>query len=304
MHREVTHGKFTWHSFDSNDEAALIYLKEHFDFHELDYEDVAGGPQQPKADFYEKYLFSVLHFPDYHEEDRRIHVTELDVFLGHDYVVTVCKGTCKELAELFDRLTEDEQERKGFMGEGSAFFFYEIVDMLAKAMWPVVRTMSDQIGDIEEDIYSEDMRRRTVWNIALVKRNLIRLKRITEPDHLAVAALVGTDKPYFTKKLSIYFDDVNDTLNRIRSITESHVEVMNSLHHVSESLISQRTNEVIKLLTIFSVSLLPLTLLSGIYGMNIELPFAGHPRVIWIMFVAIFSLISLVIIYFRKRGWL
>lgn len=304
MRRALANGKFTWHYFDANDEAAVVYLKEHFSFHELDYEDIAGGPQQPKTDFYDKYLFSILHFPDYHEDDRRIHVTELDVFLGADYLVTVSKGSCGELSKLFTRLTEDAQARKEFMDQGPAFFFYEIIDVLAKAMWPVVRTMSDQIGEIEEDIYSEDMRKRTVWNIALVKRNLIRLKRIIEPGQIAIAELVGADEPHFPKKLSIYFDDVNDTLRRVRSITESHVEVMNSLHHVSESLISQRTNEVIKLLTVFSVSLLPMTLLSGIYGMNIELPFAGHPNVVWLIFGVIFSFILLVIIYFRHRGWL
>ncbi|PIR74641.1 MAG: hypothetical protein COU35_01415, partial [Candidatus Magasanikbacteria bacterium CG10_big_fil_rev_8_21_14_0_10_47_10] len=278
MHQTLEHKKFTWHFFDVVDESTLSYLKEHFDFHELDYEDIEGGTQQPKTDFYKDYLFAVLHFPDYHQEEKRIHVFELDIFLGKDYLITIAKGKNKRLEDLYEQLSKDEEKRTECMEEGPAFLLYEIVDSLTESCWPVIRKTSQQISDIEEDIYSEDMGKKTVWNIALVKRNLIRLKRIISPQLVAIMTMVRSDNVYLKKELSVYFDDINDTLMRIQSITESHIDVMNSLHNVSESLISQRTNDVIKVLTIFSVALLPLTLLSGIYGMNIDnLPYGHDP---------------------------
>jgi len=303
MHQTIEHKKYVWHVFDASDDTTVPFLQKEFDFHELDYEDIEGGTQQPKTDFYKDYLFMVLHFPDYDQEEKRIHVFEMDVFLGKDYLVTIAKGKNKRLETLFEKLSNEEAARMEYMEDGPAFLLYEIVDMLTEACWPVVRKMSQQISDIEEDIYSEDMRKRTVWNIALVKRNLIRLKRIISPQLVVVMTLVKSDNPYLKKELSVYFDDINDTLMRIQSITESHIDVMNSLHNVSESLISQRTNEVIKVLTIFSVGLLPLTLLSGIYGMNIEgLPYAHTPAIVWAIFGGIFALILITIIFFRRKG--
>lgn len=302
MEKIIKHKHLVWRHFNENSAAAAQALEKSFKFHPLDYEDVLAGPQQPKVDFYDDYLFAIFHFPDYNDETRRIQVFELDIFLGKDYLVTVAKSSNQRFEEFIQKNQEDEEARKANMERGAAFLLYKITDSLTDSCWPVVRKISGAINDIEEDIYGDIMHKDTVWNIALVKRNLIRLKRITNPQTLAVAALVRANKPYLENELSVYFDDINDTLTRIQSITEGHVDVANSLHHVSESLLSKKTNEIITALTIISVSLLPLTLIASFYGMNIDLPWQGRPHLIYLFYALIAAAEAIAIIYFLKRG--
>lgn len=301
MEKIIKHKNLSWHHFSDNSESTLAELQKRFKFHPLDYEDILAGPQQPKVDFYDNYLFGIFHFPDYNEESKRIQVFELDLFLGKDFLVTVAKGPSNVLDEFIKKIQEEEEPRRSNMEQGGAFLVYKIMDSLTDSCWPVVRKISAQISDIEEDIYGEIMHKSTVWNIALLKRNLIRLKRIINPQTIAIAALVKTDKPYLKQDLSIYFDDINDTLNRIQSITEGHVDVANSLHNVSESLISKRTSEIITALTVISVSLLPLTLIASFYGMNIDLPWQDRPHLIYIIFGVITMAEALAIFYFTRR---
>jgi len=305
MERKISNENFTWHHFDDNGEETIKKLHKSFEFHHLDMEDVESGPQQPKADFYKDYMFAIFHFPYFAGEEKRIHVTELDVFLGKDYIITITKGSDSRIHEIFDRVSSDKEYKKDTMGQDAAFFLYRVIDELTENCWPVVRSMSNQINDIEEEIYSEEMRKETVRQIALIRRNLIRLKRIIVPQLFVITTLVQADKAYLKNSLTVYFDDVRDTLNRIKAITEGHFEVMDTLHNVNESLISQRTNEVIKVLTVISVSLLPMTLLTGVYGMNIQgLPFVDHANSVWLIFGVILLIISSILIYFRRRDWL
>ncbi|MDP3995292.1 MAG: magnesium transporter CorA family protein [Patescibacteria group bacterium] len=302
--KSITHNKITWRHFDDNSTATIKALEKDFEFHKLDMEDVSSGPQQPKTDFYKNYLFAIFHFPGYNKEEERIHVFELDVFLGPDYVITVSKGDSGALKDICSQIENDDEFREEMMGEGAGFFLYKLVDALTETSWSVIRKISSQMGDIEEEIYSEETGKRTVWRIALIRRNLIRLRRILNPQLVVLASLVHADMPYLKKELSLYFDDVQDTLNRLQAITSGNVEVMNTLHNVNESLISQRTNEVIKLLTLISVSLLPMTLLTGFYGMNVEaLPFVGHPNIVWLIFGALFAIILVFLVIFKRKDW-
>jgi len=303
--KTVKNDKFKWHYFEDNGEKTIKKLEEDFKFHDLDIEDVSSGPQQPKTDFYKDYLFAIFHFPKYDKEEDRIHVIEMDVFLLENEIITITKSDSNRLSDIFEQVNSDEEFKEEIMGQGAGFFLYKILDALTDTCWPVVRRISTQMGDIEEDIYEEETNKSTVWGIALVRRNLIRLRRILNPQIAVVSSLVNTDKPYLKKSLSIYFDDIKDTLDRVQAITVGNSEVMNTLHNVNESLISQRTNDVIKLLTVISVSLLPMTLLTGFYGMNLNgLPFASQENAVWFIFGVLGFIIALFLIIFRKKDWI
>ncbi|MBI2637040.1 MAG: magnesium transporter CorA family protein [Parcubacteria group bacterium] len=302
--KTITHKKTTWHYVGKNSEGAVAKLEKDFAFHPLDIEDLSNGPQQPKVDFYNDYLFAIFHFPSYSGEEGRIHVFELDVFLSESYVVTVCKGEPNKLQDVYEHVSSDDGYREEMMGRGAAFFLYKLLSMFTESSWGVVRRISEQMNDIEDEIYSEATSKGTVWRIALTRRNLIRLRRIVDPQLVVLLSLVTSDKPYLKKALSVYFDDIHDTLNRLQAITAGNVEVMNTLHNVNESLISQRTNDVIKLLTVISVSLLPMTLLTGFYGMNVQsLPFVNHPNALWLVFGVLFLIIVTSLAVFRRKDW-
>lgn len=305
MRETIKTDKFGWFHFSENADADILKLEETHGFHHLDIEDITSGPQQPKIDFYKSYLFGIFHFPDYVASAKRIHVMELDIFLGADYIITISKGSDSRIQSLRKQLKDDAEMFKEFTEQGAAFFMYSVIDWLTEQCWPVVRRMSTQLNDVEEAIYSEEKRKQTLWQLALIRRNLIRISRIINPQLIAVKTLASSNRGYVPESLSIYFDDIADTLSRMQAITGGHAEVINSLHNVNESLISQRTNDVIKVLTVISVSLMPLTLLTGFYGMNIlNLPYANHPDAIWLVFGGVFVFIVLILYYFHKRDWL
>jgi magnesium transporter len=297
---------YSWIHLEENDEESIKYLEKEYDFHELDIEDVASGPQQPKVDFYKDYLFGIFHFPDFQSDtEGKIHVIELDVFLSKNYLITITKGNNKRINDIFENINNSEEYKKEMMDEGSSFLMYEIIDKLTDGCWPVVRKISTQISDVEEWVYSEESHKGVVWQIALIRRNLIRLKRIINPQITVIEELVKTDKPYLKKELNNYFDDIRDTLSRMQGIVGGYFDTMDILQKINESLISERTNQVIKFLTVISVSLLPLTLLTGVYGMNIQgLPFSNDPNMVWLVFGGLFVLVFLVLFVSRKRDLL
>src|SRR3989338_63275 len=137
MEKIVKHKNLTWHHFTDNSESTLVELQKRFKFHQLDYEDILAGPQQPKVDFYDNYLFGIFHFPEYDEEAKKIQVFELDVFLSKDFLVTVAKGQSNGLEELVKKMQAQEDERLGQMEQGAAFLLYKIIDTLTDSCWPV-----------------------------------------------------------------------------------------------------------------------------------------------------------------------
>jgi magnesium transporter len=156
---------------------------------------------------------------------------------------------------------------------------------------------------IEEEVFTENMR-RVVQDISIVRRDIIALRRIIRPQIAIVANLEQKDRPFIREDLDVYFGDIVDHLNKTWDILEDHREVVEGLSETSDSVISYRINDVMRILTIISVVMLPLTLLSGIYGMNIYLPLAKHP----LSFVFIIALMILIaggmLSYFKRQGWL
>ena len=133
----------------------------------------------------------------------------------------------------------------------------------------------------------------------------MQFRRILDPQRYLISNLTHIRKSFLDESLAIYFDNVSDYLSKIWSITDTYRDTIDGLHVTVESLINHRTNKVISALTVISVSLLPLTLLSGIYGMNIAgLPHAQNPFWVWMMFIGMLSFILIVIAVMKKKKWL
>jgi len=160
--------------------------------------------------------------------------------------------------------------------------------------------MDNSIKSIESDIY-EGKGKKSVLKIAELRRTILQIRSIIDPQRVVTNSLSRLNAAFLDKDITIYFDDLDDYIEKNWFIVEGHKERVITLQEINESLISFRTNQAMKVLTIFSVGLLPLTLLSGIYGMNIELPFEDRPHFVWGVFVAVAFLIGMVFFYLRKK---
>ncbi|MFZ6036440.1 MAG: magnesium transporter CorA family protein [Patescibacteria group bacterium] len=282
----LTIHRLRWIHISSLAEADIAFLQKEFDFHPLDLKDCLEGVQRPKLDPYEKYLFMIFHFPEYDQETRRVGIRSLDVFLGKDFLVTITNEPDMFIEDYLVALRK--KNHKGFpydpLKNSAAYLLYKIIDGRYHKTLPVINEVGQYLNEVEEDVYSSRNKAATT-NLAIIRRNVLNLRRIMEPQIKMVDRLVNMKNQAISSKLQVYFDDVHDYLENMWSALENYRDFVDSMYDTNESFINQRTNEVIKMLTVISVALLPMTLIASIYGMNVTgLPFADHPIGIWMIF--------------------
>ncbi|QPC82073.1 magnesium/cobalt transporter CorA [Phototrophicus methaneseepsis] len=304
----LTYGSVTWIDIIHPTPADVENLQERFPYiHPLNLEDVRSPMERPKIDVDDNYLFVVMHFPLF---DKRLSLSrprEVDLIIGRGYVVTVHDGVLKPLTTLYELCEDDELQRQRLLGRGANHAFYTIIDQLVDYVLPILRKVDGNIRDIEEDIFTRDTR-EVIREISLVRRDVIALRRIIRQQVPIVEQLEQVEHPIIHEDLEEYFGDIADHLYKARDIVDENYEIITSLADTVDTLASHRINEVMRILTVISVIMLPLTLISSIYGMNVPLPgqpeFRQDPNSFWL--IAVFMvLISLVMLwYFRKRNWL
>jgi magnesium transporter len=301
-HEVVEAEGLRWINIERPRPADRAWLEERFDFHPLDYEDVFSRNQRPKVDEYDGYLFVVLHFPRFDKAIGRLNAAELDVFVGPDYVITLPNEPLDAVEYLFERCRAHEELREQLFSKGAGYLLYKIVDDCVDAAFPMLNKIGNKLDRIEDDIF-EGLSRELVRDISDAKQEIINFRKNVPPQRAALRDLERT-KRYIPETLEIYFDDINDASERIWDMLENFKEVAEALEATNESALSHRLNDVLRVLTAFSVIMLPLTLISGIWGMNTHVPgeqsWAGFAAVIAFMAVVLVGMVA----FFRRRGWL
>ena len=304
-YQQLTNGRVTWTNIVNPTPADVGMLHQAYPFvHPLNLEDLLSPIERPKIDEDDNYLFAVMHFPIW-DPDRRIsRSSEVDLFVGRGYVISIHEGVLRPLVNLWARCAEHESARQEVMGRGANRTFYTIIDQLVDYIFPILRRVDANIHAIEDDIFTANTR-LIIRDIAVVRRDLIALRRIIRHQVPILENLEGTEHPIITEDLEEYFGDIADHLYKARDIVEENYEVIVGLAETADTLASHRINEVMRILTVFSVILLPLTLLSGIYGMNLDdLPFKENPNSFIIVSGFMISIAVFMLIYFRRRNWL
>jgi magnesium transporter len=292
-----------WINIERPRQIDRAWLEEHFDFHPLDYEDVFSRNQRPKVDEYEGYLFVVLHFPVYDKRVNRLNAAELDIFVGPDFLITLPNEALAPLQYVFDRCRTNEDVRDDMFNKGAGYLLYKVVDACVDASFPMLRKMGLKLERLEEAIFDEEANREIVRDLSNAKQEIINFRKIVRPQRAALRDLERT-KRYVTGELDIYFDDINDASERVWDMLENYREVIEGLETTNESVLSHRLNDSIRVLTAFSVIMLPLTLIASVLGMNVGVPGQGSIHAFWITIVVMLSVLSGMVLWFRKRGWL
>jgi len=301
--RTITYGKVTWTDVENPNGEDIEHLRRNFNFHPLDLEDCLSKIERPKIDEYDDYLFIVMHFPIY-DHDREIsQPSEVDFFIGATYLVTIHDGRLKPLIQLFEDCHAYEQTRRRHMSAGASRLLHSVIDKLVDYCFPILAQVDHNIQTIEDEVFSQNMR-QIVQRISVVRRDIIALRRIIKPQLPIVANLEHVDRPFIREDLDVYFGDIHDHLQKAWEELEDQREVLEGLSDTSESVISYRINDVMKLLTIISVVMLPLSLISGIYGMNVLLPGENS---IWAFPIILGGMVFIALAmlgFFKMKNWL
>jgi magnesium transporter len=292
-----------WINIERPGPADRAWLEEHFDFHPLDYEDVFSRNQRPKVDEYDGYLFVVLHFPVYDKRVNRLNAAELDIFVGPDFLITLPNEDLQPLQYLYERCRANEDVREDLFSKGAGYLLYKVVDACVDASFPMLRKIGLKLERLEQAIFDEDLNREIVRDLSNAKQEIINFRKIVRPQRAALKDLERT-KRYVTGELDIYFDDINDASERVWDMLENFKEVVEGLEATNESVLSHRLNDILRVLTSFSVILLPLTLIASIFGMNTGVPGEGSIHAFWIVISVMLAVLVGMVLWFRRRGWL
>jgi magnesium transporter len=299
----IEHAGLRWVNIDEPRLADRVWLAEEFGFHELDLEDVASHNQRPKVDVYDEYLFIVMQFPRFDKETSRLHAAELDVFIGPDYVITLPNELVLPLPAMFERARTRPDVREQLMSKGSGFLLYQILDRCVDAGFPMLGQLGRKLRRLDDEIF-EGRGREAVRDLSNAKQEIINFRAVIRPQRAVFRALERAKQRYFSEELEIYFDDLTDASERIWDVLENFKEIAEGLEGTNESVLSHRLNDVLRVLTAFSVILLPLTLIGTIFGMNVEFPGESGPEAFWIILGAMAVILVGMVIFFRRRGWL
>jgi magnesium transporter len=284
------------------------WLEERYEFHPLDYEDVFSRNQRPKVDEYDDYLFIVLHFPRYDKAVGRLNAAEVDLFVGPDYLITLPNEPLQPIEYLFERCRTNEELRESLFSKGAGYLLYKIVDDCVDASFPMLRKIGNKLEIIEEDIF-EGRSKEVVRDISNAKQEIINFRKIVRPQRVAFSDLERNKARYIADDLDIYFDDIIDASERVWDMLENYKEVVEALESTNEQVLAHQFNDVLRILTVFSIVFLPATLIASIWGMNVGLPGGGEPptssdSIFWIIIGAMVVVLAGMIGFFRRKGWL
>ena len=282
------------------DEAAIRRIGEIFALHPLALEDAINVPQRPKAEAYERFQLFITRMTRC-ESGADVEVEQLSIFLGGTFVLTLQE----RYGDLFDPVRDRIRSGVGPMRRsGPDYLAYAIIDTVVDGYYPVLETIGDFLEDLEEETL-EHARPIHLRRMYAAKRQLLELRRAIWPQREAINALIRTEHPLVSEMVRLHLRDCYDHAVQVIDVAESYRELVGTLMDLYLSMMGQRTNEVMKVLTITATIFIPLTFVAGVYGMN----FAHMPELAWPWaYPAVLGVMGLtaggMVGYFWRRGWL
>ncbi len=293
----------TWVDIKNPTEEDIKYLKREFDLHPLVLEELIPPSHRPKVESYKKYLFMVFHYPIYSKEKRETKPRELDIIITKNVLITNHYKSLVPLKILFDKCNLYPEARKKYMSLSAGYLLFFLLNEFWNNCLTKLDRIDSKIENIEEEIF-QGKEKEMVTEISLVKTDIINFWRIVEPQGETLESLSKEGVIFFGESLLPYFSDIIGIYSQASNSLQTYKETILALEDTNQSLLSAKINEVMRVLTVFSVIMLPLTLIASIWGMNIILPFNNSQFGFPIIILTMLFLIGIMIIYFRKKKWL
>jgi magnesium transporter len=259
-----------WVDFQGNPpEVDEPILRDKFKFHPLAIDDALRETHVPRVDDWEDFLYIVLHSVTYEpdSEEHRVQTRELDVFLGKNFMVTHHDLPIDAIERVLGAVDRDKRQ----LANGPDHLLYRLVDEVVASYMPVIEAIDEEIDEAEDQVFTRPTN-QTLETIFRLKRSVLHLRRILGPQREALNKLARDDYPVIDEGDRVYFRDVYDHLVRMHDITESLRDLVSGTLDSYLSVINNRMNEVMKTLTIITTLFMPISFLTGFFGMNFFQP--------------------------------
>lgn len=303
MIETIKMGTLKWHHVLNPSEEDLQYLKDNFHFHPLDIEDCRSLiNQRPKIDVYDDYYFLILHFPYYDKTNTFLRTREEKIFWGKDYIITLGKAHWV-VSELFRNYRSRIERKDNIEIATSDTLLYRILEHLMKETYILLRKIGDHVDSSGRELFDKRAI-RTIERISVTRKNIILLNTIFKPQLPVFNKFESGEIEGFAENMEEYWGNILDYYQKMWDLIEDYSELIEGYSKTFDSMQANRTNEIVKILTLISSIILPLTFITGLYGMNISLPFQSHPYAFGMITGLMLSLILFMLFYFRKQRWL
>ena len=284
----------------------LVLLRDVFHFHPLAIEDALTDTNVPKVDDWGEYLYLTLHAVDFDKNIEDIDLHELDAFVGANYLVTLREEEIRGIDRVWKQATRDPRHTK----RGSDYLLYEVCDAVATDYMPCMDAIDEQSDLVQDEVF-EKPTRKTLNTIFHLKKAVLNLRRVLSPQREVFNKLAREDYAPIDQAERIYFRDIYDHFLRLTDLNESLRDLITGSLDTYLSVVANRTNEIMKTLTIVTVLFMPLSFGTGFFGMNffarlIEVEPEPDPVRLAFFILVVFSMVAvplLMLIFFRRRGW-
>lgn len=306
----------------------IKYLKNNFEFDTLHLDDYLNKTQIPKIETFKNYTLVVLDFPVFNqnglnihaptnlpsaalsrilpseEKKKRIFTSQVDFFIGRDYLVVLHDGNLPPVADIFSLCQKTLRSRNEYLGEGPIFIAYRIIDALVDTCFPVINGLMAAIDKIDKELEHKPSQ-STIEDISVTRRNIVVFHTMIKPiiplfrqlEEGKIRELNGTMQPFW--------NNIYDHLQKIWDRLEDARELIEGISESNESLLSYRNNEIVKFLTVITSIAFPFVIVNNLYSMNVVgLPYAQAPHIVEILFGVIFATGVSIIVYFKFRKWI
>ena len=292
----------TWINLNGlNHVTEIEKLGAHYDLHPLVLEDIVNISQRPKIDEYDNYLFVVLKML-YYDANENIVSEQVSFVLGKNYVLSFQESEGDVLNGVRQRI----QQAKGRVRSQQAdYLLYVLIDAIVDHYFNVIEVLSDKIEDFETAIFSGQAKDDVSQDIQNLKREILRVRRSIFPLREVISRIEKNENKLIQKKTITYYRDIYDHLIQVSENIDIYREMIWSLMDMYMTTISNKMNEVMKVLTIMASIFIPLTFIAGIYGMNFEhMPELHYKYSYYILWGVMIILFLGMLIYFKRKKWL
>ena len=294
---------FTWIDIDNPTDSDLAYLKEHFPIHPLAVEEFATPTMRARATQYPDGIFLAIHIPLYNVEERTTYSAELDIIITQTHLVTGHRTDIYQLHQLFDELEAAKGNIDELQHHTPAGLLYVILDKLINSCFGRLERIATNIDRIEDGVF-HDNEKDMVKEISIVKRDILNFRRTIMPQRSILESLTQKEDRFIPRELHPYIRDLIGTNIRLWNMLESQKETIESLEDTNNTLLSYKINEKMRIITIFSVLVLPSTLYANLLGINTPVPLGHNINGFWIH-LGVMALIGFItLVFFRWRKWI
>lgn len=305
MMKKIKHNEIIWINIENPNEKDVEFLKKNFQLHPSTIKEYLPPVKRSKVEQYKDYFFIVIHFPVFHKKDKKATSTELDIILFKNTVITSHAGLLSELKKMFRECDSNELIKSRYFKNNAVYLTYQILDRLIDTRMPILDQIDDQISEIEENLFKGN-EKEMVRKIAIVKHRIISFRRIMKPQRMVLESLSRIAPQLARENLVKLSAEVIGSNIKVWHTLENHKEMIEALEHTNESLFSYKLNTTMKILTAFSVIVLPLSLMANTFGMNVTngMPFVESPFGFLIVCGLMVIMTFISFLFFKLNKWI